>query len=219
MNHKGYEMLKLVGDLDSLLIIEAAEPLSPTPTKKHLARRILQIAATLCMIGCLAVAMPGLWKWVQEPPADPTDNAKEPLYSGSSLEDFLAYWQESHTVIVPTPRSDDYVLVGVTESENNYIYTFYPADGEEYPFHRAIRIYCSKENGATVEGVTKQFDLTFRNGRAYSERACTWFIDCHEGLISIAFPRTEGTIPFSRVTDLFSFSVYTADGEVCPLFE
>jgi hypothetical protein len=80
-------------------------------------------------------------------------------------------------------------------------------------------MYFYKENGATIEGVTGQFGLTFRDGRAYYERANAWFIDCQGVLLSVTFPHQENAKGFNSVTNLFSFDVYTADGETYTIID
>lgn len=240
MKKKGYELLKLMGDLDSTLIQEAAEPLTPAEissdgdggecstavgSKSRLLRRAFLMAAAVALIGCLTVGMLGVWKRAQEQEAvsDVEGSCKDFLYSGDDLQDFIDYWLENNAgqkndfLVVPVLRSDAYTFSSVNENEHRYEYGFKSVEsGKEYDF---IRIYFSKENGATIEGVTGQFGLTFRNGRAYYERANVWFIDCQGVLLFVKFPHKENAKGFSSVTNLFSFDVYTSDGETYTIID
>ena len=77
MKKKGYELLKLMGELDSALIQEAAEPLTPAEilsdgdggegstadgSKSRMLRRVFLMAAAIALIGCLTAGMLGVWK-------------------------------------------------------------------------------------------------------------------------------------------------------------
>ena len=236
MKQNGYELLKLMGELDSELIQEAAVPLTPaemtidgdrrgpveTGRKSRLMRRVLMMAAAVGLLGCLVIGMLAVLKLERGENTDPGYDAsvREPIYSGDDLQAFIDYWLESHGgqgsdfLVVPVLRSEAYVFDGVTENEYKYLYYFRPAECEG-DYKGTIRIYLNKENGATFEGVVDRFDLTVHDGRAYYERpnACSWFIDCQGVLLHIDLPLFAGADRFSAVTDLFSFVVYTADGE------
>ena len=121
MTQPGYELLKIMNDLDGSLIEEAAEPLTPVEVsaakgvlwvvrqKKHRLRKALMIAATVALIGCMVIGGLGVWKYVEEKnvPPDGDASCRAPIYSGNSLEEFLGYWQESHFLVIPVLRSVD----------------------------------------------------------------------------------------------------------------
>ncbi len=235
MKQAGYELLKMMGDLDSALIQEAATPLTPAEImpdgdtgesfpvggrKSLILRRVLTVAAAVSLIACLVFGMLAVLRLEQENEDVPDDQAScnVPLYSGDDLQAFIEHWledpagQATDFLVVPVLRSDAYSFDGVQEFENKYLYYFRPTENAD-DLDGTIRIYFNKETGATFEGFVDQHDLTVQNGMAYHDRTNSWAIDCRGLLLHIDFPRLEDADRFSTVTDLFSFVVYTADGE------
>jgi hypothetical protein len=155
----------------------------------------------------------GIWKTTQDATSGNTDAVRAPIYSGQNMADFISYWQNSHFLVVPILKTDTYTLGQIEEDRSAYRFTFTPTDKGESDYGRSIRVYVSKPGGATMEGVTEQLDLTFKNGKAYHERTNSWFIDCNGTLLHVDLPPMKNANHFSTVTDLFSFVVYTTDGE------
>ncbi len=218
------QLLNLIGGLDDLFIEEAAAPLTPaefTPTtrKSRLVRKLLLIAASVALMGCLALGTIGIWKTTQESASGNADACRGPLYSGQSMEEFISYWQNSHFLVIPTSKTDAYTLETIWEDENAYRFTFTSTDTGDSNDRHSIRVYVSKPGGATMEGVTGQFNLTVQNGRAYHARTNSWFIDCNGTLLTIDLPPLKNANRFSTVTDLFSFTVHTTDGKQNTILE
>ena len=218
MKQTDNHLLNLIGGLDDMLIEEAAAPLTPVefapaPRTSRLARKILLIAASIALLGCLALGTMGIWRITEDSASGNSDPCRGPLYSGQSMEEFIDYWQNTHFLVIPTPKTDAYTLETIWEDERAYRFTFTPTDKGESDYGRSIRVSVSKPGGATMEGVTAQFNLTVKNGKAYHERTNSWFIDCNGTLLTIDLPPIKNAHNFSTVTDLFSFVIYTTDGE------